>query len=169
MNQNVNTNGQATAAPLEKAANKIIRKYTIAATGSGLIPVPVLSAAVITGIQVLMTKELCALFGVDFENQKASVLLNAALGSAATRVVSMAALVVPGISAPMKGLSGAAIAGVYTATVGEFYKVHFQNGGNLENASIRELASYFVDEYQRGDISLNSIANPRDMFQRMIG
>ena len=153
----------------EKQANKIIRNYTIAATGSGIVPIPVVAAAAITGIQVFMIKELCKLYEVPFQENQSGVILNSVIGSVATRILSMASLVVPGISAPMKGVSGAAIAGLYTATVGEFYKVHFQNGGNLENASISDISKYFIDEYKRGDISISSISNPVNVVKRMIG
>lgn len=152
----------------EAQANRIIRNYTIAATGSGIVPIPLISAAAVTGIQVLLIKDLCRLFEVPFNDRQVQVIVNSTLGSVATRIVAMAATIIPGISAPTKGLSGAAISGLFVATVGEFYKVHFQSGGTLEDASINDLRKYFIEEYKRGDISTNSLS-PISMIKRIFG
>lgn len=149
-------------------ANKIIKNYTIAATGSGILPIPLVSAAAVTGIQFLLIRDLCKLFDVPFTNKRINVIVNSTLGSIATRLVAMAAVIIPGVSAPTKGLSGAAIAGLYVATVGEFYKVHFQDGGTLEDASLNDLKKYFVEEYKRGDINTSSL-NPINIVKRMFG
>lgn len=154
---------------LNRKADKAIRNYTIAATGSGIIPIPVVSATAITGIQVMLIKELCRLYNIPFTKKRMNVIINSVIGSMVTRLLALATVAIPGVSAPMKGLSGGAIAGIYTATVGEFYKVHFQNGGTLKDASIGDLSKYFLEEYQRGDISLSSITNPTNMMKRMIG
>lgn len=151
----------------DKKANKVIRNYTIAATGSGIIPNPVVSAAAITGIQVMLIKKLCELYNIPFTKKRIDVIINSVVGSVVTRLVALATVAIPGVSTPMKGLSGGAIAGLYTATVGEFYKVHFQNGGTLKDASISDISKYFLEEYQRGDISLSSITNPTSIVKTM--
>lgn len=163
------SDNESSIVPLhDERANKIIRNYTIAATGGGFVPVPVVSVAATTGIQFLLVKDLCNLYDVPFTERRVDVIINSALGTIATRLVALVTVIIPGISAPTKGLSGAAIAGLYTATVGEFYKVHFQNGGTLEDASISDLKKYFLEEFRRGDINLSSL-NPVSMIKRMLG
>ena len=93
--------------------------------------------------------------------------MNSFLGCVTTRLIGIAAMAIPGISAPLKGVSGAAVAGIYTATVGEFYKVHFQNGGTLEDASLSDLTKYIAEEYNRGDINLSQISNPSKIFKNI--
>lgn len=149
-------------------ANKIIKNYIIAATGSGIIPVPLLSGVALTGIQFLMVRDLCRLYEVPYDGKELRMTLNAALGTVVTQLAAMATIIIPGVSAPTKGLTGAAIGGLYIATVGEFYKVHFQDGGNLENASLTDLRKYFVEEYKRGDISTSSL-NPIHIVKRIFG
>ena len=115
-----------------------------------------------------MIKDLCSLYHVPFDEKMTTLILNSTIGGVLTKAFSMAvSTVIPG-SSPMVGpdLSGAAISGLYTATVGEFYKVHFDNGGNLQDASIGELANYFMEEIRRGDIGLSSFTNP---FKTMTG
>lgn len=153
----------------DKKANRIIRNYTLAAAGSGFIPVPLLSGAGVTAIQILLIRDLCSLFHVPFEGKNLPVIINSIFGTLATQLAEAAITNIPGLSNSMKGFSGAAIASLYTATVGEFYKVHFQNGGNLGNASIADIGKYFMEEYKRGDISLGSISNPIELAKRLVG
>lgn len=162
-------NGESEIPPIhDERANKIIRNYIIAATGGGIIPIPAVSTAAITGIQFFMVRDLCKLFDVPFTNRKINVLVNAALSSVVTQFAAMATKIIPGVSAPTKGLSGAAISGLVIATVGEFYKVHFQDGGNLDDASIGDLKTYFIEEYKRGDINASSL-NPINVVKRIFG
>jgi uncharacterized protein (DUF697 family) len=161
---------EETLLPLfDQEANKILKNYSLLAVGGGVLPNAILSTTVVTGTQIMMLRELCKLYEVPYEEHVVRMIVNAALGSIASRAAAMLVLLVPGISDPMKGLTGGAIAGLYTATVGEFYKVHFQHGGTLENASLNDLSDYIIEEYNRGDINLSKLANPtrtiRDMFR----
>ena len=150
-------------------ANKIIRNYSLAASGSGFIPHPLLSSTGVTAFQILLIKDLCELYQIPFSEKRLNVVLTSVLGSAAVRLITFATRTIPGISKPMEGLTGATISGFYTASIGEFYKVHFQNGGNLDNADFRDLGWYFIEEYNRGSISLNDLTNPQTILERIIG
>lgn len=152
----------------DDAAIKIIRKYTLMAAGSGLIPFAAVSATATTGVQVMMIRELCQLFDVPFDGKVASMVVTSAVGSIVVQGASI--LVsggVPGIVNPTKGLSGAILSGVYTATVGEFYKVHFQKGGSLNDASLLDIGKYFKAEIENGDISVSNVANPVSFAKRI--
>lgn len=145
----------------EKKAQKIIRKYLLLASAGGLVPVSLVSVGATVTTQVLMIRDLCSLYHVPFDEKMTTLLLNSTIGGVLTKAFSLAlSTLVPGGSVVGPDLSGAAICGIYTATVGEFYKVHFENGGNLQDASIRDLAKYFMAEIERGDIGLNSFTNP---------
>lgn len=146
----------------EEEAQRIIRKYTLIAAGGGIFSNFAVSISATTGVQVLMIKELCQLYQVSFDQRMAGVVINSAIGSVVSSGLSFALSSLLPASSPNKGLdlSGAGVASVYTATVGEFYKVHFQKGGNLESVSIMDLGDYFVDEVQKGDIKMRSFSSP---------
>lgn len=151
-------------------ADKIIKKFTIISTGSGLIANPIAAVGATIGAQLFMIKDLCKLFKVPFEQEKTTVLINAVIGGVLTKAISIfVSTVIPNnSSASGPDFSGAAICGLYTATVGEYYKDHFQGGGNLENATLNDLGDYFMAEIQRGDIGLNSLSNPSFIMTRLI-
>lgn len=146
----------------DKKAQKIIRKYVLIASAGGLVSMPLVSVGATVTTQVLMIRDLCSLYHVPFDEKMTTLIINSSIGGVLTKAISMAiSTVIPG-SQPTVGIdvSGAVICGLYTATVGEFYKVHFDNNGNLEDASIRDLAKYFMEEIERGDIGLDNFTNP---------
>lgn len=152
----------------DKKAQKIIRKYILFSTAGGLVPTPLISVGTTVATQVLMIRDLCHLYHVSFDEKMTTLLINSTIGGVLTKALSVAVSAALLGSKPTSGpdISGAAICGLYTATVGEFYKVHFDNGGALQDASIRDLAKYFMEEIERGDIGLSNLTNP---FKTMTG
>jgi hypothetical protein len=117
----------------------------------------------------MMIKDLCELYKVPFNQARNKVIINATVGSIVSKVLTSGLTMVPGMAGPIKGLMDAGIAGLYTATVGEYYKVHLQRGGNLENSSLKALGEYFIAEIQSGDITLNQLTSPSAIVKRMMG
>jgi len=153
----------------EAESQKVVKKYTLIATAAGIVPVPVVSIAGVIAAQVFMVKELAQQFNIPFDENQVRVMINSAIGGALSKAFSMTLdAVIPGSRLGGLDLSSAAISGIYTATVGEFYKVHFQHGGTLENASISDLGKYFMEEIQRGDIGLSSITNPSIFMKSLV-
>jgi len=157
--------------PIQKAVNrnpqtedesrKIIRKYTLIASGSALLPYDFVDVISCTAAQALMIKELCGLYDVSYSSRLANVAFWSATGSVVTKIITTAvgALINKGNFGGID-LTGAAVAGIYTATVGEFYKLHLRDGGTLEDISIADFADYFIDEIKRGDLSMATFTNP---------
>ncbi len=144
----------------ESKASNIIRKYTLASTGAGLIPVLGLDVAAAATSQVFMIRELADLYSVRHEDKIQQVAVTSAMGSAVARAVTFAvSSFLPG-SGGTSVLANAAVSGIYTATVGEFYKLHFRDGGTLDDVNITDLSNYFIDEFKRGDISMSTFTNP---------
>lgn len=151
-------------------ADKMVKKYTIIATGGGLIPNPLAAVGATVGAQVFMIKELCELYKVPFAEQQTTLLINSVIGSVLTKALSVFVSTVIPNATPIGGpdFSGAAICGLYTATVGEYYKDHFQNGGTLEDATLKDLGNYFMAEIERGDIGISNFSNPSSIMKRLI-
>ncbi len=151
----------------EKQAQRTIRKYVLLASGAGFLGRPLLSSAAIAGLQVMMVRDLCKLFDKPFDHQWLRVAIQSTTSSVFTQLLALGISRIPGMSRMASGFSGAGMAGVYTATVGEYYKIHFQNGGDLTDASLTELGNYFIDEFKRGDLSLTQFTNPLAIVDRM--
>jgi uncharacterized protein (DUF697 family) len=154
--------------PQERDADKIIRNYTLAATASGFIPFSPIAASGVAATLVLMIQSLCELYQVPFSPSRARVLVHALLGSIATRLAAQLVTSLPGMRHSLRGVSTAATASLFTATVGEFYKRHFQRGGTLANASVRDFTKYVVEAVDRGDLTVGKLISPVDTLQTVL-
>ena len=92
------------------------------------------------------------------------------MGSIITKIITETVSAVVK-SQSMKGfnidITGAAVAGIYTAAVGEFFKLHFQKGGTLDDVKLSDFAEYFLEEIKRGDLSLATFTNPKVLFNHL--
>lgn len=160
---------EVTQSDYMERADEIIRKYTLFSTGSGLIPVMGLDIAASAAAQYFMIRDLAQTFHVWHEDQMTPVAFSSVVGSTISNLVSylIASALAGGKFTPASALTKAGVASIYTATVGEFYKMHFRDGGTLEDISFKELSTFFVEEVKSGDISLNSISNPTKMLSRI--
>lgn len=154
----------------ENKSMSIIRKYTIASSGAALIPYDFVDVISSTVAQTMMIKELCSLYDVPFSNSLARVAFWSATGSALTKAITeVVSSVLSKTSNGQNGidLTGAAVAGIFTASVGEFYKLHLRDGGTLEDIDITEFGNYFVEEVKRGDISMATFTNPKSLMNHL--
>lgn len=150
--------------------DKMIKKYTLLATGGGVIPVPFLAVSASVAAQVFMIKNLCETYQVDFDENKSTVILNSSLGGILSKAISVAVSAIIPNNQPMAGLdlTGAVISGLYTATVGEYYRLHFEDGGTLEDASLADLGNYFIEEIQNGNLGVSSLTNPTRFLKQLV-
>ena len=64
-------------------------------------------------------------------------------------------------------ITSAAVAGIYTAGVGEFYKIHLRDGGTLEDVQISDFADHLINEIKKGDLSLATFTNPKALLNHL--
>lgn len=148
----------------EKRSAKIIKKYTLASAAAGLIPVTGIDILGSAAAQFFMIRDLAELYSVSTENLTQTAIYSV-LGSTVAKLgTSLVASFLPGSGS---NLAGAAVAGIYTATAGEFYKLHFRDGGTLEDVSIGDFANYFIEEVQRGDINMSTFTNPTALLSHL--
>ena len=156
----------------EEKAKSIIKKYTLISGGAALVPYDFVDVISSTVAQTMMIKELCTLYSVPFSERWINVAAWSAVGSAIIKAVG--GVVESVISSTGGGefsggfnLSGAAIAAIYTATAGEFYKLHMQGGGSLADVEISDFIDYFIAEIKKGDLSLATFTNPKTLINHL--
>jgi uncharacterized protein (DUF697 family) len=136
---------------LEQQALRIVNSYMGWSAGAGLIPVPVLDLAAISGVQLKMIHSLSKLYGVPFTQDRAKSIVAALVGGG-----SSTALAVPASSAlklfPVVGqiasvLTTPALAAAATYALGKVFIQHYETGGNLLNLNPHELKQYYQDSF----------------------
>lgn len=140
---------------VREEARKIIRKYMLIALGIGLIPVPLADMAALTLLQTRMIRELCKVFGYDFEGVRIKSLISGLVGSFGGvplgNVLAFSMLkMVPGVGTILGAGSLSITSGAVTYGVGRVFYLHFTNGGDLLNFNPKRYNQTFLKETQRG-------------------
>ena len=154
---------------MEDKSMKIIRKYILLSSGAALIDNNVADVITSTVAQTMMIRELCQLYDVPYSDKLVNIAFWSVTGSIMTKAITEVVDTVITKSNVEKSfdLTGAAVAGIYTATVGEFYKLHLRDGGTLDNLRFSDFGDYFIDEIRRGDLSLATFTNPKALMSHL--
>jgi uncharacterized protein (DUF697 family) len=117
------------------AIDKIIKKWTIVATGSGFVPVPLLDLAALAAVQMKMVHEIGREHGHDFSANVGKSSVSAAITSlAAPTLAGLGASlikIVPVIGPVVGKLSFHGYAAASTYAMGKLFHHHFASGGNI--------------------------------------
>ena len=154
---------------LSNQASKIIRKYTLISGGTALVPIDFVDVVSSTAAQAMMVKELCDLYDVPYTDKMTTVAVWSAAGSIITKAITGVVSSIINQNRPGSSIdfSGAAVAGIYTAAVGEFYNLHLKEGGTLDTIEVSAFVDYFIDEIKKGDISMSTFTNPQSLINHL--
>ena len=122
-------------------ANEIVKKNVAWAAGAGMLPIPGLDFVAVTGVQLKMINELCAVYGCTFKKSLARPIVISLIGSLGANMLapvlaSTTFKLVPGIGMLLSGTALAATSAGITYAVGNLFLDHFKSGGNLENFNL---------------------------------
>ncbi len=136
-------------------SKRIIKKYMWLSMGAGVVPIPILDVAAVTGVQLKMISDLAGHFGIPFSRHTTHAIIGSltgsiTAGSAAKGVVGSAVKAIPilgTLTAPflMPTLSGAA-----TYALGLLFIQHFEAGGTFLNFDPEKTREYFNMKFQEG-------------------
>jgi len=129
-------------------AREIVNKHALYAGAAGLIPVPLVDFAAITGIEIKMLSELAKVYGVPFEAHRVRPIVASLIGGYASTKLGygvggtlikgipligpiLGVLAVPGFGA---GLSWA---------VGKVFIQHFASGGTFLDFDPEKVRAHF--------------------------
>lgn len=137
---------------IEKA-NGIIRRFSYWSAGFGLIPIPAVDLAAITGTQIKMVYELSKLYEREFSEDRVRAAIGALVGAAVPIAVgagTVSALkTVPMIGQIAGTLALPALALASTVAVGRVFVQHFEAGGTLLDFDPEKMKSYFEAEFKK--------------------
>jgi uncharacterized protein (DUF697 family) len=122
-------------------ANDVIKRNAAWSAGVGLLPLPLLDLALLSGVQLKMIRELCRVYGLPFEQALARPIVMSLLGSLGAGVLApiltaTTLKLLPGVAILFSGASLSATSAGITYAVGHIFLDHFKEGGTLENFNI---------------------------------
>jgi len=137
------------------SADLIVKKYTIASMGTGLIPIPFVDQIALMGVQNKMLSELTQIYKLPFSKDIGQsilkVLLTTLLSTNSLKVVLSHFLkFVPVIGTTIGGLSISMFNGASTYAIGQVFIQHFESGGTLLSFEPKKMQKDLKVKFKEG-------------------
>jgi uncharacterized protein (DUF697 family) len=132
--------GAITSEPVEaenrdEVASKLVDRFSIWAGVAGLIPVPVVDAVAVGGLQLQMLRRLSQIYDVPFSDNRGKALIASLAGAMipATSGIGAASVLkaVPLVGTIVGGLVMPVLSAGATYAIGKAFIQHFASGGTL--------------------------------------
>jgi uncharacterized protein (DUF697 family) len=117
-------------------ARRVVRYYRRWTIAMSAAPIPLMDAALVSGVQVRMLSRLAAVYGVGFERVRVMSLVSALFGgwtpyTIATGVTGAAARMAPGVGTLIGIATSIGTSALATEAIGQMFVQHFEQGGTF--------------------------------------
>jgi uncharacterized protein (DUF697 family) len=123
-------------------ANKIVRNYALFGLAPGVVLIPWVDVALLTGIQLKMLQSLARLYEIEFSSQLGKALIGSLVGASVS--TGLASYLVPIVGRLLGGVSQAALGSASTIAVGKVFIEHFDSGGTLLTFDPDKVRDYYT-------------------------
>jgi len=133
-------------------ALEIVKRHVMYAAVVGLVPIPVVNAAGVVGVELKLLRDLARHYDVPFQRDRVKSIASALVaGALSTEMGVGTAGVVKG--APLVGgalglVALPAIAGAITYAIGKVFIQHFESGGTFLDFEPNTVKEYFKSQFQ---------------------
>lgn len=134
----------------ETRAMKIVKTWSQWSVAAGIVPVPFVDIALVSGIQVKMIYDLCQVYNVPFEKKSAVAVASGLVGGSVSAGVArilgeMALKSIPYVEQVMQPTLSFAT----TYSMGYVFVKHFENAGTLMNFDASKMNMYFHEQFEK--------------------
>ncbi len=140
-------------------SENIVNLHIIAGMALGLLPVPILDVAALTGVQLNLLRSLCKHYNVEFNEQKGKAFIHSLISGASpvASVVGLSSIVkfIPAIGTLGGGISMVIGSGTSIYAVGQVFITHFRSGGDLQNFAVEQWKTFFKAKLQEGKVEIS--------------
>jgi len=135
-------------------AKNIIKRHTLYAAGLGFIPIPVVDALSITGIQIWMIRDIAKVYEIPFKRHLVKSFIGTLVGNlGAVGVVKF----IPGLGSALGGATVSVGAATATYALGQLFMEHFNQGGTLLDFDPVKSRAYFQKLYAEHETTVNQL------------
>jgi uncharacterized protein (DUF697 family) len=142
-------------------ANSVVNTYSLYSMGAGLIPVPVLDMAAVSGFQLKMLSDVADVYHVPFSENAAKSIIAALTGGLSAGYLAQRYAASFMKSVPFLGILGSfsmpIASGALTWAIGKAFVKHFESGGNFLTFDVNNAKTYFSDMYKQGKAAVSSL------------
>ncbi|MGD1213294.1 MAG: YcjF family protein [Candidatus Acidiferrales bacterium] len=126
---------ETTAERRDELASKLVDRFAIWSGVAGLIPVPLIDAVAVGGLQIQMLRRLSQIYGVAFSENRGKALIASLAGSMipTTSGIGAASVLkaVPIVGTIVAGFVMPVLSAGATYAIGKAFIQHFASGGTL--------------------------------------
>jgi uncharacterized protein (DUF697 family) len=138
-----------------ESANDLVKKWMWWTMGAGLIPVPFVDLAAVTGVQLKMLSDLSKLYNVKFSENRGKAIIGALLGSIVPNSLAGGGVgsllkMVPLVGTILGGISMSLFSGAATYAIGKSFIQHFESGGTFLDFDPVKVKDYFSKQFEEG-------------------
>jgi|SRR5579871_1456942 len=133
----------------DQLATEIVKRYSLYAAGTGLIPVPLVDFAAITAVELKMLADLSKIYGVPFEHDRVKPIVTSLIGGYASTKLGYGIggqflKAVPVIGQVLGVLAVPGFAAGLTWAVGKVFIQHFASGGTFLDFDPDKTRAYYL-------------------------
>jgi uncharacterized protein (DUF697 family) len=139
----------------EQASHRITKNYMWWSMGAGLIPIPFVDLAAVSGVQIKMISEISKVYGMEFHESRGKAVIASLIGYVVPNALTFGAMgsllkAVPVVGQLVGGVSMAVFCGASTYAVGKVFVQHFESGGTFLTFDPAKVKEYFMREFEEG-------------------
>jgi len=138
-----------------QAALSRVKYYMWWSGGAGLVPVPLVDLAAVSGVQLKMLAEICKIYDVPFKESRGKAAVGALIGFVLPHAVAYGLIGSLLKAIPIVGsLAGAPAMGLFCAAyawaLGNVFVQHFESGGTFLDFDADKVKEHFRAQFDEG-------------------
>jgi len=135
-------------------SHDLVKKYMWWSMGAGLLPIPLVDIAAVSGVQLKMLSELAKVYNVKFSKNAGKSIIGALLGGISADALSKSYITSAVKSIPIIGIVGSIsmpiFSGAATWAIGKVFIQHFSSGGTFLDFDPKKVKEYFSNLFKQG-------------------
>jgi uncharacterized protein (DUF697 family) len=136
-------------------AFRTVKHYMYWSMGAGLIPVPFVDWAAVSGVQLKMIADLSKLYGVPFQESRGKAIIGSMAGFILPHALACGLLgsflkAIPLVGSLAGAPAMAVFCGAYAWALGNVFIQHFESGGTFLNFDPEAVREYFKAQFEEG-------------------
>ena len=135
-------------------AHEMVKPYVMASLVVGLVPVPVVDLAALTGVQIKMLHSLANQYEIPFSHNMVKSLVAPLISSVLTVTtaapLASAMKIIPFFGSVSGVISMSVLGGAATYAVGKMFIQHFESGGTFLDFDPETVKTHFQELFEEG-------------------
>jgi uncharacterized protein (DUF697 family) len=152
--------------PSEEDLSKLVRQHMVAAFAAGLVPVPLMDIAVMSGVQLNLVRKVAACYDVPFSRNAVKSIICALAGGVAPAYaappLASLAKAIPFAGTALGIVTMPTMSAAMTYAVGHVFIQHFASGGTLLSFDAEKAAGLFKGLFKKGEEQAVEMAEEGD-------